>query len=189
MAIATGKAVDKSLSRVKKAIDKGENPLSEAEVDFVQTCCRILGIDSKEKIDSIGKRAIEGGKGNMWKTMKVIPQLLDELRREAKRHKRELPGPSLTTRALDDMDSLSPSFLHLEAIVKGVRDAMTGGFARGIKIARHDLKNSMEGFWVTVERTGMATKWDEAVVNDWIVKGRIAFLKFCFENAPEKLAQ
>ncbi len=73
------------------------------------------------------------------------------------------------------MDGLSRSFLHLEAIVKGVRDAMTGGFARGIKIARHDLENSMEGFWVTVGRTGMAAKWDEAIVNDWIEKGRIAF--------------
>jgi hypothetical protein len=77
MAIAKEKVVDKGLSRVKKALDHGENPLSEAEVDSVQTCCRILGIDSKEKIDNIGKRAMTIGRGNVQKTMSAFTKLLD----------------------------------------------------------------------------------------------------------------
>jgi hypothetical protein len=142
MAVAKGKTVDIGLSRVKKAMDKGKNPLSESEIDFVQTCCRILGISSKEKIDSIGKRALAGGKGNARKTMNMIPRLLDELGLEAKKHKRDSPGPSLTTRAWDDLDGPDRSFQHLEASAKRVRDAMIGGFSRGIKIARHDWKTA-----------------------------------------------
>jgi alanine-alpha-ketoisovalerate/valine-pyruvate aminotransferase len=97
MVTAKVKAVNKGLSRVRKAMDQDENPLSVAEVDFVQTCCWILGIDSKEKIDSICKRALADGKGNVRKTMSAITNLLDELGWEAKKHKREAPGPSLTT--------------------------------------------------------------------------------------------
>ncbi len=37
MATAKLKAVDKGLSRVMKAMDQGENPLSEGKVDFMQT--------------------------------------------------------------------------------------------------------------------------------------------------------
>jgi hypothetical protein len=35
MAAAKVKAVDKGMSRVKKAMDQGKNSLSEAEVDFM----------------------------------------------------------------------------------------------------------------------------------------------------------
>jgi hypothetical protein len=124
MATAKVKAVDKGLSRVKKAMDQGESPLSEGEVDFVQTCLRILGVSSNEKIDSTGKQALADSKGNVRKTMNVITKLLDMLGKEAKEHKRDSPGPSLTTRAWDDMDAPARSLQHLEASMKGVRDAM-----------------------------------------------------------------
>jgi hypothetical protein len=55
MAVAKAKAVDKGMSRVKKAMDLGKNPLLDAEVDFVQTCCQILSINSEERVNSIGK--------------------------------------------------------------------------------------------------------------------------------------
>jgi hypothetical protein len=172
MVTAKVKAVNKGLSRVRKAMDQDENPLSVAEVDFVQTCCRILGIDSKEKIDSICKRALADGKGNVRKTMSAITNLLDELGWEAKKHKREAPGPSLTTWPWDDMDVPTCSLQHLKASVKGVRDVTIWGFAREIKISKLNLESSIEDFRVTVERTGMAAKWDKTVINDWIEKGR-----------------
>jgi hypothetical protein len=34
-----------------------------------------------------------------------------------------------------------------------------------IKIAKLDLESSMEDFRVMLERTGMAAKWDKAIVN------------------------
>jgi hypothetical protein len=149
MAIAKGKAVEKGLSRVKKAMDQGKNPLSEEEVDFMQTCCRILGINSKEKIDGISKRALADGKGNVRKTMSVITKLLNELGWETKKHKRDSPGPSLTTQAWDDMDAPARSLQHLEASMKGVRDALIGGFAKVIMVSKLDLESSIEDFRVT----------------------------------------
>ncbi len=37
--------------RVHCAMEKGENPLSEEEKIFIHTCCQILKIDEKQKID------------------------------------------------------------------------------------------------------------------------------------------
>jgi hypothetical protein len=59
MAATARKAMEKGLSRVKKALKRGENALSAAEVDFVQTCCLILGINCEEKVEEIGRRAAE----------------------------------------------------------------------------------------------------------------------------------
>jgi hypothetical protein len=39
------------------------------EIDFVQTSCRILGIDSNEMIDRIGKKAVEKDRGQVRKVM------------------------------------------------------------------------------------------------------------------------
>jgi hypothetical protein len=78
--------------------------------------------------------------------MNAITKLLDMFGMEAKNHKRDLPGPSLTTRAWDNMDAPAHSLQHLENSVKGVRDAMLGGFSRGIKMSKLDLENCMEDF-------------------------------------------
>jgi hypothetical protein len=156
MAATARKAMDKGLSRVKKALERGENPLLAAEVDFVQTCCRILGFNSEEKVDAIGRRAAEDVKGKVRKVMNAITVLLDELGDKVKRHQRKSPGPSLSTQSYDDMDAPARSLQHLQASVKGIRDTMVGGFARGIKVAKLDLENSMENFRITVERTGEA---------------------------------
>jgi hypothetical protein len=37
------------------------------------------------------------------------------------------------------------------------------------------LENSIEDFRVTVERTGMAAKWDETAISDWLEEGRIVY--------------
>ncbi len=138
--------MNKGLSRVKKAMELGENPLSAAEVDFVQTCCQILGINSEEKIKDIGRRAPVDGKGKVRKTMSAIKMLLDELGEEVEKHKRDSPGPTLNTRCFDDMDAPAHSLRHLEASVNGVRHAVIGGFSSRIKVSKLDLESSMEDF-------------------------------------------
>jgi hypothetical protein len=69
-----------------------------------------LGINRELKVDSIGNQALADGRGNMRKTMNVITRLLDVFGGETKKHKRDSPGPSLTTRALDDMDAPAVAF-------------------------------------------------------------------------------
>jgi hypothetical protein len=69
------------------------------------------------------------------------------------------------------MDAPARSLQHLEASVKGVKDVMIRAFTRGIKISKLDLESSIEDFWVTSERTRMAAKWDETIINEWIQKG------------------
>jgi hypothetical protein len=172
MGATARKATDKGLSRVKKALEQGENPLSAAEVDFVQTCCRILGINSEEKIDDVGRQAVEDCKGKVRKVMSAITKLLDELGDRVKGHQKNSPGPLLSTRFYDDMDAPARGLQHLQASVKGVRDTMVGIFARGINRAKLDLENSIKDFQITVEMTGEAARWDKTTINDWMEKGR-----------------
>jgi hypothetical protein len=79
MAGTVRRSTDKGLSRLKKAMDNNQNPLSAAEVDFVQTSCRILGIDSVEMIEVIGRKALERGGGQVRKVMAAITAQLDAL--------------------------------------------------------------------------------------------------------------
>ncbi len=79
MAGTVRKSSDKGLSRLKRAMENGQNPLSVAEVDFVQTSCRILEIDSAEMISIIGQRALDRGKGQVRRVMTSITLQLDEL--------------------------------------------------------------------------------------------------------------
>jgi hypothetical protein len=82
--------------RLKKAMENSQNPLLAAEVDFVQTSCRILGIDSTEMIEVIGKRAMDRGKGQVRKVMTAITSQLDELGARVQAHKRPTPTPALS---------------------------------------------------------------------------------------------
>ncbi len=41
-------------------------------------------------------------------------------------------------------------------------------------MSQFDLENCMEDFRVTLERTRMAAKWNEATLNEWREKGRAA---------------
>jgi hypothetical protein len=54
---------DQGLSRVKKALDNKENPLSIWEVEFICMSCCILDINSEEMMKRIMKKAIEKGGG------------------------------------------------------------------------------------------------------------------------------
>jgi hypothetical protein len=79
MASTVRRSSDKGLSRLKRAMDNDQNPLSMAEVDFVQTSCRNLGIDSGEMISVTGRKALEKGRGQVRKVMMAITAQLDEL--------------------------------------------------------------------------------------------------------------
>ncbi len=76
MAGTVRKSLDKGLSRLKKAMENNQNPQSAVEVDFVLTSCWILGIDSAEVIDAIGKKAIDKGRGQVRKVMTMYRTLL-----------------------------------------------------------------------------------------------------------------
>jgi hypothetical protein len=70
---------DKGLSRLQRAMDSNQNLLSAAEIDFIQTSSRILGIDSAEAINMIGRKALERGGGQVRKVMAAITARLDTL--------------------------------------------------------------------------------------------------------------
>jgi hypothetical protein len=142
MASTVRKSLDRGLSRLKKAMENGQNPLSAAEVDFVQTSCRILGVDSAEMISVIGKKALDRGKGQVRKVMTAITLQLDELGARVEAHKRSTPTPAMSSWTYDDMEAPGRSLAHLQVCAKGLRDAMLGGFSKGIKVAKIALENT-----------------------------------------------
>ncbi len=105
MAGTVRKSSVKGLRWLKKAMENGQNPLSAAEVDFVQTSCWILGIDSAEMIEMIGRKAMDRGKGQVRKVMTAITSQLDELGARVQAHKRLAPTPAMSTRTYDNMDA------------------------------------------------------------------------------------
>lgn len=50
-------------------MEKGTNPLSEGEMHCIWMCCRILKVKEKEKIDSIGAKAMKDDRGKVQATM------------------------------------------------------------------------------------------------------------------------
>jgi hypothetical protein len=78
-------------------MDNDQNPLYVAEIDFVQTSCRILGIDTAEMIDMIGRKALEKGGGQVRKVMTAINAQLDTLGARVEAHRRATPIPALST--------------------------------------------------------------------------------------------
>ncbi len=164
--------MDKGLSRLKKAMDSNQNPLSPSEVDFVRTSCRILDINSEEMINRIGKRALEKGNGQVRKVMAVIRVQLDDLGKRVEAHRRATPTSAFSRRTYDDMDTPARSLAHLQVCTKGLRDAIVGGFSKGIKVAKIALENALEDFKVTIARTGEAARWKQGVTDEWYNKGK-----------------
>jgi hypothetical protein len=70
------------------------------------------------------------------------------------------------------MDALARSLAHLQVCAKGLRDAMVGGFSRGIKVAKIALENALEDFMTTIARTGEVTRWKQGVADEWYNKGK-----------------
>jgi hypothetical protein len=166
------RSTDKGLSRLKRTMDSNQNLLSPAEIDFVHTSCRILGIDSTEMIDVIGKKALEKGGGQVRKVMAAINTQLDELGRRVEVHRSATPTPLLSTRTQDDMDAPACSLAHLQVCAKGLRDAVVGGFSKGIKVAKIALENALEDYRVTVAWAGEAARWKHGMADEWYDKGK-----------------
>jgi hypothetical protein len=61
----------------------------------------------------------------------------------------------------DNLDAPSQSLLYLAESAKRLKDALHIGFAMGIKIAKFNLTKNLKDYRVTMERTAMATEWDE----------------------------
>jgi hypothetical protein len=78
-------------------MDNDQNLLSLAEIDFVQTSCRILDIDSPEMINVIGRKVLEKGGGEVRKVMTAINAQLDTLGARVEAHRRATPIPALST--------------------------------------------------------------------------------------------
>jgi hypothetical protein len=163
---------------LKKAMENGQNPLSAAEVDFVETSFRILGIDSTEMIEVIGKKAMDRGKGQVMRVMTAITSQLDELGARVQAHKRPTPTPAMSTRTYDNMDAPARSLAHLQVCAKGLRDATVGGFSKGIKVAKMALENAQEDFQTTVKRMGEAAKWKQGFMTAGSRKAR-RFVGLC----------
>jgi hypothetical protein len=50
--------MESEAARVRSALEKRENPLSEEEMHVVQTCCQILETDEKQKVEFLGTTTI-----------------------------------------------------------------------------------------------------------------------------------
>ncbi len=53
----------------------------------------------------------------------------------------------------DDMEAPARSLAHLQNCAKSLKDAMVGGFSKGIKVARIALENALEDFKITATRS------------------------------------
>ncbi len=162
---------DQGLSRIKKALDNKENPLSIWEIEFIRTSCRILDVNSEEVMNRIVKRAVEKGAGQAKRVMASIRSQLDDLGKRAENHKRPTPTPVFVTRTDDDMDAPSHSLAHLQGCVRGLKEATVGGYSKGIKVAKIAVENAIGDFKVTIARTGEACRWKHGVAEEWYAKG------------------
>jgi hypothetical protein len=70
------------------------------------------------------------------------------------------------------MDVPARSLAHLQVCAKSLRDAMVGGFSKGIKVAKIALENALEDYKVTVARTGEAARWKHGVADEWYENGK-----------------
>jgi hypothetical protein len=104
--------------------------------------------------------------------MAAITAQLDDLGRRVEIHRRATPTPAFSTQTQDNMDAPARSLAHLQVCAKGLRDAMVGGFSKGIKVAMIALENALEDYRVTIARTGEAARWKHGVADKWYDKGK-----------------
>jgi hypothetical protein len=144
------KTMGSEAARICEALDKGKNPLLEEEICFNRTCCQIMKINEKEKIESDGATAIWEGNGKAARTMATIWKLLGALGCEAGVCRRDSLAPFQATQNMENFDATVGSLQYLTNSTEGLQDALQRGFAMGIKIARFDLEKSHENYKVTL---------------------------------------
>ncbi len=177
---------DLGLGRVKKALEKKENPLSKFELEFIRTSCCILDINSEEVIKGIVKRALEKGGDQPKRVMASLRAQLDDLGARAENHKRPSPAPAFATRTYDDMDTPARSLAHLQLCAMGLSNTMLSGYSKGIKVARIATENAMKDFKATIERIQEACKWKGGTAEAWYARKEVIYGNL-IEEAEEAL--
>jgi hypothetical protein len=152
------KTTGSEVARILEALDKIKNPLSEEEIHFIWTCCQIMKISEKEKIESICETAIWEGNGKATGTVAAIQKLLGALGSEAEACRRVSQAPFQTTQNMENLDAPAHSLQYLANSAKGLQDTLQRGFTMGIMIARFDLEKSLEDYNVMLERIAVAAK-------------------------------
>ncbi len=69
-------------------------PLSIEGAHSMDAYCCLLEMDYQDKVEQIGSEAVEEGKGDRVKNIKVIRFLLAKFRANVDEHRRKSPGPS-----------------------------------------------------------------------------------------------
>ncbi len=82
---------------MKKAIEKGPNPLSEGEMHFIWSCCRILKVSKKREDRQRRLEGYERWPGEGTDDHKYHQENQDAVSKEAESHRRESPGPAMWT--------------------------------------------------------------------------------------------
>jgi hypothetical protein len=150
---------DAALEHVKKALYTNGNPLTRPEIGFIRTSCHILGINSETTMRVIVKKAKEKGENQPRRVLASLHSQLVELGARVERHKRPTPTPAFNTRTLDSMGAPARSLGHLQSCVNGLREAMEGGYSKGIKTARIATENAIADFKTTIAQIAEASRW------------------------------
>jgi hypothetical protein len=69
------------------------------------------------------------------------------------------------------MDAPARSLAHLQLCAKGLRSAIDGEYARGIKMAKMAMENAVADLKSTIARVQEASKWKRGVADSWYAKG------------------
>jgi hypothetical protein len=133
------------VKRVHEALTNGVNPLSKEEADFVELCCRILGIEYKDKAD-----AVEVGRRDRLKTIKAIRSLLKKLGADLEQHRSKSLEPSQVTWNMDGLAVHACSLKHPESSIKGLQEALNTGYKMDIRLAWAVVQRNLEDFRVTL---------------------------------------
>ncbi len=89
------------------------------------------------------------------------------------KHKRPTPTPAFNTRTLDSMGAPACSLAHLQSCVDGLREAMEGGYSKGIKTAKIATENAKADFKTTINWIAEASRWKRGVIEDWLSRGAV----------------
>ncbi len=71
-------------------------------------------------------------------------------------------------------------------VVRGLKDAIEGGYSIGIKTARIATENAKADFKVTIDRIAEASRWKRGVKEDWLSRGETV-CRGLMEEAEEAL--
>jgi hypothetical protein len=149
---------DAALEHVKKALRTNGNVLTRLELGFIRTSCHILGINSEATIRVIVKRAKEKGENQPRRVLNSLQSQLEEPGARVEKHKRPTPTPAFNTWTLDSMGAPARSLAHLQSCMDGLREAMEGGYSKGIKSARIATENAKADFKTTIDRIAEASR-------------------------------